>query len=291
MSTFTAETYQNEYLPMGATEVNAVVTVTAADAEAPAPSANAAEIVIVDVSGSMTVPRAKLRAAKEATAVAIDCIRDDVMFGVIAGSMTATTVYPRSGALVPASASTREQAKQAVARLKAADGTAIGTWLALANQLFSSSPDAIRHAILLTDGQNEHETPEQLEHVLADCEGQFQCDCRGVGTDWELSELRRIASTLLGTVDIIAEPSDMAADFQSMIEQAMGKATNKVALRLWTPPRSERRVRQAGVPHDRGPHAPCGSRRRADRRLPDGRMGAGVTRLPPLRPRAATRGR
>jgi von Willebrand factor type A C-terminal domain/von Willebrand factor type A domain len=235
MSTFTAETYQNEYLPMGAAEVNAVVTVTASDPETPAPSADAAEIVIVDVSGSMAVPRAKLRAAKEATAVAIDCIRDGVMFGVIAGSMTARSVYPPSGTLVPALASTRAEAKRAVARLKAADGTAIGTWLALANELFSSAPDTIRHAILLTDGQNEHEAPEELERVLADCEGQFQCDCRGVGTDWEVGELRRVASTLLGTVDIVAEPSELAADFQSMIERAMGKATNNVSLRLWTP--------------------------------------------------------
>jgi hypothetical protein len=235
MSTFTAEAYQNEYLPVGATEVNAVVTVTGSGDGSPAPAANAAEIVILDVSGSMASPRAKLRAAKEATAVAIDCIRDGVMFGVIAGSMTATPVYPPSGTLTPASASTREEAKQAVARLKARDGTAIGTWLALANRLFSSSADAICHAILLTDGQDEHETPEDLARVLTDCEGRFQCDCRGVGTDWEVSELRSIATALLGTVDIIAEPSDMAADFQSMIEQAMGKATNNVSLRLWTP--------------------------------------------------------
>ena len=30
MTTFSAETYQNEYLPVGGSEVNAVVTVTAA---------------------------------------------------------------------------------------------------------------------------------------------------------------------------------------------------------------------------------------------------------------------
>jgi von Willebrand factor type A C-terminal domain/von Willebrand factor type A domain len=235
MSTFTAEAYQNEYLPVGATEVNAVVTVTASGAAMAASSTDAAEIVIVDVSGSMGVPRAKLKAATRATAVAIDCIRDGVMFGVIAGSDTARAVYPQEGGLVPASPWTRQDAKQAVARLKAENGTAIGTWLALANELFAASPDAICHAILLTDGRDEHETPKELARVLADCEGKFQCDCRGVGTDWQVSELRRIASMLLGTVDIIAEPDDMAADFQSMIEQAMGKATGNVSLRLWTP--------------------------------------------------------
>ena len=66
-------------------------------------------------------------------------------------------------------------------------------------------------------------------------EGRFQCDCRGVGTDWQVSELRRIASRLLGTVDIIAEPESMADDFRAMMQTAMGKATGNVSLRLWTP--------------------------------------------------------
>jgi von Willebrand factor type A C-terminal domain/von Willebrand factor type A domain len=235
MTTFTAEAYQNEYLPAGGEEVNAVVTVTASDAAPGATSAQAAEIIIVDVSGSMGSPRAKLTAATRATAVAIDCIRDGVMFGVIAGNDTARAVYPQEVRLVAASPQTREDAKQAVAELKATGGTAIGRWLALADELFAATPEAIRHAILLTDGRDEHETPVELEAVLADCEGSFQCDCRGVGTDWEVQELRRIATTLLGTVDIVAEPADLQDDFQAMIERAMGKATGDVSLRLWTP--------------------------------------------------------
>jgi von Willebrand factor type A C-terminal domain/von Willebrand factor type A domain len=235
MTTFTAEAYQNEYLSAGGGEVNAVVTVTASGAAPAAASTRAAEIIIVDVSGSMGTPRAKLKAATRATAVAIDCIRDGVMFGVIAGNDTARAVYPQEGGLVSASPHTREQAKRALARLKATGGTAIGRWLALANELLAATPEAIRHAILLTDGQDEHETSEELEAVLADCEGSFQCDCRGVGTDWEVQELRRIATTLLGTVDIVAEPADLQADFQAIIERAMGKATGDVSLRLWTP--------------------------------------------------------
>jgi von Willebrand factor type A C-terminal domain/von Willebrand factor type A domain len=235
MTAFTAEAYQNEYLPADGGEVNAVVTVTASGAAPAAGSTRAAEIIIIDVSGSMGAPRAKLKAATQATAVAIDCIRDGVMFGVIAGNDTARAVHPPAGGLVPASPRTREEAKQAVARLTATGGTAIGAWLALANELFAATPEAIRHAILLTDGKDEHETPEELAAVLAECEGSFQCDCRGVGTDWEVEEMRRIATTLLGTVDIVAEPADLQADFQAMIEQAMGKATGDVSLRLWTP--------------------------------------------------------
>jgi hypothetical protein len=239
MSRFNAEAYQNEYLPLGGAEVNAVVTVTALDGAPAQAPAGMAEIVIVDTSGSMGMPPTKLRAAKEATGVAIDCLRDGVAFGVIAGTHLARMVYPVTGTLASASAATRSEAKAAVARLEADGGTAIGSWLRLANDVFRGSPDGIHHAILLTDGENQHETAEVLDETLTWCHGRFQCDCRGVGTDWEVSELRRVASALLGTVDIIAEPAEMPAAFRSIIEQAMGRGSSNVSLRLWTPQGTE----------------------------------------------------
>jgi hypothetical protein len=235
MGTFTAEVYQNEYLPAGGSEVNAVVTVTCAGGAGAARQPESAEIVIVDTSGSMGAPGKKIKAARAATTAAIDCIRDGVMFGVIEGDEQASMVYPKDGWLQAASDSSREEAKRAVSRLKPRGGTAIGTWLRLANRAFSTAPGRVYHAILLTDGENQHETPDQLEAALASCAGRFQCDCRGVGTDWKVSELRRIASVLLGSVDIIAEPSQMEADFRSMMETAMRKSTRSVSLRLWTP--------------------------------------------------------
>jgi hypothetical protein len=237
MTRFTADVYQNEFLALGATDVDAVVTVTATDATpvaVAAPTA-AAEIVIVDASGSMVSPFGKLKAAKQATAAAIDAIRDGVAFGVISGTEEARAVFPLDGTLAPASDHTRARAKAAVANILPSGGTAIGTWLTLAHRLFEGTPAGLRHAVLLTDGQNQHETVEELEQALAECQGHFQCDCRGVGTDWEVAELRRIASTLLGSVDIIARPEDMVADFQAMIERAMARGTPDVALRLWTP--------------------------------------------------------
>jgi hypothetical protein len=101
--------------------------------------------------------------------------------------------------------------------------------------LFDGAPDAIHHAILLTDGQNEHESQHQFASALALCEGHFQCDCRGIGTDWRVDELRQVASTLLGTVDMVADADDLVADFTAMIDAAMTKDTNDVALRLWAP--------------------------------------------------------
>jgi von Willebrand factor type A C-terminal domain/von Willebrand factor type A domain len=235
MSIFTVEAYQNEYLPLGGSQVNAVVTVTSEAPVEVSEQPDAAEIVIVDTSGSMDSPSRKIKAARDATCVAIDCIRDGVAFAVIAGTNNAAVVYPPSGRLAVASEATRAEARKAARRLNADGGTAMGKWLKLAAALFAGAPGRTCHAILLTDGQNQHETEKQLTGVLDHVQGQFQCDCRGVGTDWEVSELRRIASALLGTVDIIPEPDGMADDFRSMMLSAMGKATGNVSLRLWTP--------------------------------------------------------
>ncbi|HEY8481709.1 MAG TPA: VWA domain-containing protein [Spirillospora sp.] len=233
---FTIKVDQNKYLPEGGTEVHAIVSVeaTTADGAAPAPSAKASEVIIIDTSGSMSYPDTKLRAAIEAAQVAVDTLRDGVDFAVVSGSNTASMVYPRTKGLVTVNPQTRAEAKQALSRLTASGGTAIGQWLGLANELFGDV-QGIRHAILLTDGKNQHETPEELDAALSRCNGRFVCDCRGVGTDWEVAELRKIASALLGSVDIVADPAGLVADFQAMTEAAMGKAVADVALRVWTP--------------------------------------------------------
>jgi len=237
MSDFTVDISQNEYLPDGGEDVNAIITVTSPDTGLPAAAENsgAAEIIIIDCSGSMRSPRTKIEQARAATAAAIDVIRDGVAFAVVAGTEKAVPIFPLDYGLAIADDQTRYLAKQAVAGVLPRGGTAIGQWLRLANTMFSTQPASLRHAILLTDGQNAHETPEQLDEAIRLCEGVFSCDCRGVGTDWQVSELRRIASGLLGTVDIVPDPAGLAADFAAMMQNAMGKQVADVSLRVWTP--------------------------------------------------------
>lgn len=235
---FTIDVYQNEFLPTGGQDASAVVTVTSSGdvaAAGPGSGQGSAEIIIVDCSGSMGTPRTKIAEARAATAAAIDVIRDGAAFAIIAGTEHAAPVFPSDGRLAIASLSTRERAKQAVASLLPGGGTAIGSWLRLAHQMFTAHPAQLRHAILLTDGQNQHETSEQLSAAITLCEGVFSCDCRGVGTDWVVAELRRVATALLGTVDIVPDPAGLAADFEAMITAAMGKQVADVALRVWTP--------------------------------------------------------
>ncbi|WP_171166128.1 VWA domain-containing protein [Streptomyces sp. I05A-00742] len=241
---FAVDVYQNEFLPEGGREVNAIVTVTStgggtgggvSGASAP----DTAVVIMVDCSGSMDYPPTKMRNAREATAAAIDVLRDGVSFAVVAGTHQAKEVYPGVGRLAVADATTRAQAKEALRKLSPGGGTAIGTWLRLADRLLASSDASIRHGILLTDGRNEHEEPDALRASLDACAGRFTCDARGVGTDWEVKEVTGIASALLGSADIVADPAGLASDFTGMMENVMGKELADVSLRLWTPQGAE----------------------------------------------------
>jgi len=250
MTEFSLQTFQNEYLPEGSREVNAIVTVTAtgaADGSA-GTGGGSSEIIMIDCSSSMNYPRDKIEAAKRATLAAIDVLRDGVHFAVISGTDLAEPVYPRSGQLVELTPRTRAAARAAVHQLVARGGTAIGRWLALANQLFAARPDDIRHGLLLTDGKNEHEQPHELDATLAACHGVFTCDCRGVGTDWQVAELRKISTALLGSVEIVAEPAGLEADFRAITTAAMSKAVGNVALRIWTPKGAEPRFLKQVAP-------------------------------------------
>ncbi len=241
-SGFTVDVDHNQYLPDGGRDVSAITTVmsegTPASA-AGADSGSSAEIIIVDCSGSMDVPHSKIAQARAATVAAIDVVRDGAWFAVIAGTSFARPVYPPTGTMAVASPQTRAEARQAVNGLRAGGGTAIGKWLQLASQVYRTCPATLRHAILLTDGRNQHETPQELAAAISACDGFFTCDCRGVGTDWEVSELRKVSSTLLGTVDIVPDPAGLAADFEAMMRTAMSKQVADVALRVWTPQQAE----------------------------------------------------
>jgi hypothetical protein len=172
--------------------------------------------------------------AREAAGAAIDVIRDGVAFAVVAGNRRAWPVYPKDGTLAIAGEDARKAAKNSLDGLRPGGGTAIGKWLLFARELFQTREDTLRHAILLTDGQNG-QFPGRLESAIGQCEGHFRCDCRGVGTDWNVNQLRKISTALLGTVDIVPDPAGLAADFEAMMRASMAKDVADVALRVWTP--------------------------------------------------------
>jgi von Willebrand factor type A C-terminal domain/von Willebrand factor type A domain len=237
----TIEVFQNPYLPRSGTTVDVIVTVRAAGFVDTAcdVAPERAEVILVDCSGSMGKPWRKIRSARMATAAAIEALPDGTWFAIVRANHDAQVVYPRHGGLARKTPETMIAAHRALRLLWPEGGTAMGRWLVAARELCALRPGAIAHAILLTDGHNEGETPDDLAMAVEGCVGSFQCDCRGVGDDWDVEELHRISSALLGTVDIVREPEELAAEFTAMTELAMGRTVNDVSLRVWTPQGAE----------------------------------------------------
>jgi hypothetical protein len=234
---FHAAVSQNAYLELGGDVVDAVVTVstTVARVIADVTAPPMAEVILLDCSGSMGHPARKMAAARRATQAAVEALRDGVAFAIVRCTGDAEVVYPNDGRLALASPRTREEAKAAAESLEAGGGTAMARWLLQARDLFIGLPDAIHHALLLTDGRDEGETGADLAGAVDACAGEYQCDCRGVGTDWDVAELRHVAAGLLGSVDIIPDPAGMEADFRAVTQRAMNHVVDSVDLHIWTP--------------------------------------------------------
>ena len=238
MALFTAEVFQNEFLPQGTTDVHAIVTLTSEGAgSADTASGGVAEIIMVDTSGSMS--GRNMDAAKHAAQVAVDQIPDGTWFAIVGGSHVAQRVFPYPNAvqdMVRMEPGARFEAKRAIGSLQPSGGTAMSTWLALSDRLFATLPHVPqRHAILLTDGKNESEPRQALSSVVRAVTGHFQCDARGVGSSWQVDELREISTALLGTVDLIANPDDIAADFRDLVQRSMARGIADADLRVWAP--------------------------------------------------------
>ncbi len=274
MISFEANIDQNKYLPADGRVMNAAIslTCTAGAGEIGSATPTAAQVIIIDCSGSMA--GGKLHEAKKAAVAAIDVLRDGVAFALISGTTQSHMVYPSTESMVSVSVRTREEAKKALRYLTADGGTVIGTWLQLAGQLLATQKAKIKHAILLTDGRNEHQGFDELLRVLRECEGRFVCDSRGVGTDWDAKTLLAISETLLGTAGALIEPQGLAREFRAIAENVMGKSVGDVSLSLWTPDDVRVRLLQQVSPQivdltDRG--SPAGPHRRD---YPTGQWGA-----------------
>ncbi|MFH0519681.1 VWA domain-containing protein [Streptomyces sp. M41] len=211
---------------------DALVTVTAHSAADAAPDPPGAEILIMDRSLSMY--GRKLDEAKRAMCAAIDTLRDGTLLAIVAGHHEAEVIFPASGGLARVDAATRQDAKLRVVGQLAEGGTAIGEWLICARRLFAAldSPGTVRHAVLYTDGKDEHETYDRLGEALTACTDQFVCDARGLGDDWHYAELLRITEALHGTAEAVVTISDLTEDFTRLMRQAQRIVVPRVYLGL-----------------------------------------------------------
>ena len=227
---FKLEAFQNPYLPVGTNRVDAILTVSAeADNATPTMRSGAVVGFILDTSGSMQGQR--IDSVIYAMRQAILLLDEQTWFFIVGFADNAGLIF----GLAPATPSNKALADQQIRRIAAGGTTRMSAGLEVARQQFSQVPNAIHYVLFLTDGKNNDNDEAELEQVLGHCEGVFQCDCRGVGTDWQVKQLQRISTRLLGTAQIIAAPSGIAADFSSAIQGALNRSVNNVRLRLWTP--------------------------------------------------------
>lgn len=221
--------------------VDALITVKAAAAGAGAPAGRNAEILVMDRSLSMA-DEDKVYEAQRAACAAIDALPDGALLGIVAGNHFAERHFPSAAGLATVTAETRLAAKRAVMNLRPAGGTKIGQWLAAAGELFAATEaadGAVRHAVLYSDGKNQHETRAELDAVLHACTDQFICDVRGVGDDWDYAELLHIAGSLQGDATAVLRIADLTDDFTRLIQRVRRLVVPRAYLRLTPDPRFE----------------------------------------------------
>ncbi|MFJ6479743.1 serine/threonine-protein kinase [Streptomyces sp. NPDC091682] len=236
---FTMEADYNEVLHPEATEANAIVTVTGTGA-APDDTAAAAPRALVFLLGlSDELCEADFRAVRAAVGAAVDSLDEDAAFAVVAGSDHARMLYPDTMRLVRATAEARAEARVALAGLEPIAVAAFGRWLRLADRLLAGHGEAVRAAVLLTDLTATAESPEELSAVLASCAGRFTCHARGIGTDWEVAQVRAITTALSGTMDIVMDPSAPASgltgELISLVARTRRAFARTLALRIALP--------------------------------------------------------
>jgi len=235
---FTLEIIQHDRWRAGATEIQAMIRVSARPGAEPGRgliAAGAADVIVIDCSGSMGNPQAKMRAAKRAAHAALEAMPDGTEFAVVSGRSEAEVVYPRDRGLARTAPRTRDGASDAIDQLYPADGTKISSWLRAARELLEPYPGHVRHATLLTDGKNQHESRDgTLDRELDACRGVFTCDARGIGDQWDPRDLRKIVSALHGRADGLPDVAGLEDDFRALMREAMRKTVPSVALRIRT---------------------------------------------------------
>lgn len=230
---FTIEIDATRDLAVDADRVEALITIQATSGGIPAPAARIAEILIMDRSLSMQRQN-KIHEAQRAACAAVDTLPGGALLGIVAGNEWATPVFPPAGGLAAIDARTRTVAKSSVMSLWPVGGTRIGHWLAAANDLFAAGPAAgvIRHSVLYTDGKNEGESRLELDAALSACADRFSCDVRGVGDDWDYTELLHIAGALHGDATAVLRIADLADDFTGLMRQVRRLVVPRTYLRL-----------------------------------------------------------
>lgn len=229
---FKIDSFYNPNIAMGGSRLDAILSVTSSGGQGNFLNSGIrkAIIFVIDESGSMG-EHGKMEMAKLAVRKSISLLDGNSMFGVIAFS-SSPWIISNIGLASPVN---KDMADERVRRLEPGGGTIMSTALELVLQMIKGLDNTLVHVQFVTDGQNDPADNMNLERVLNFCEGKFQCDCWGIGTDWRPNEIRNISNRLLGAADAVPDPEKLEIVFKSALERAMSKGVSDVRLRLQVP--------------------------------------------------------
>ena len=232
---FSVESYFNPFLPLGGKRIDAVLTISCDGDGAVSSTKERAVMLILDTSGSMD-NGSRLSNMKMAARIAVERMPEGTLFGIVTFNSDARVLVP----LQRSTAQSRASASHLIQQLTANGGTEFSKALLAARTEFLKHPEAIACARLLTDGENnKDDTRKWLKSAVTQCQGVFQCDARGVDTDWHPDDLKFIASSLLGNADAVTNANKLADDFQDFLNRSFAKSVGGASLRLWSPKTSK----------------------------------------------------
>ena len=226
---FTIHTYNNPYLRVGQSTLQAVLSVGLDSniALAPAPLALA---IALDRSASMD--GAKMRAAREGAIKVVAALDASISFLLVAFNENARVIYGPA----PGTAEHKKRAISALQTVSASGGTRMSAALNTVVNHFGEDQSRASKILFLTDGKNEGETRKALNRAVEQCkEAHISISAWGVGTDWDAEELRHMADATYGTADIIPTPAQVETAFTASFSEMRKTAITNARLYLWTP--------------------------------------------------------
>ncbi|MDP4178112.1 MAG: VWA domain-containing protein [Bacillota bacterium] len=227
---FKIENFYNPHLSMDASRIDVIISVTGLNDGTVIENKNKAFFILLDVSGSMLINE-KMAKAKIAVHKCIDLLEPNTLFSIITFQSSVKIVFP----LCSVNESSKQRAHETVKKLTANGGTEMSKALLAVLEQIRGKKGLVTYAQLVTDGENNSNDYDYLEHALSMCQGKFQCDCWGIGTSWHPDELKKIANRLLGTADAVPDAGNLSVHFKNSLTNAMSKNIADIKLRIQTP--------------------------------------------------------
>ncbi len=226
---FSITTHYNSNLYLGQDMTRMVLSLGVAE-DVPLAPAPLALAIVLDCSSSMSGD--KIKAACDGAGQIIRALDEHIVFMVVGFNVRAEVIYGPEAC----TAAHKKQARQAIKRLHATNGTRMSTALRAVVGAFRPYQEQAKKILFLTDGKNEGEKRSALNQAVDLCvQARIGIQAWGVGADWDATELRHMAEVTHGSADIIPSPRQIKDAFLNSFDLMRRTALTNVRLVLWTP--------------------------------------------------------